>query len=1025
MTDKDTQAIEVNRKFTEEGADPLDAVEWIKTDVIIRNKDGSIQFEMRGVEVPKFWSEQAITIAASKYLKRATSINEGRGEVSIRSLIERVADTLADEGRKQGYFKTPESGRIFRDELAYVLVNQLASFNSPVWFNCGLHEKYGMTGDDSHNFTWDSKKGQAIPTRDYFSRPQLSACFIQSIKDDLNDIWDHVAREGRIFKGGSGTGSNFSSLRSRGEKLSTGGTSSGVLSFLEVFDKVAGSTKSGGTNRRAAKMVILNSDHPEIEAFVDWKMREEEKAKVLAAAGFSSGMDGEAYRTVSGQNSNNSVRVTDEFMQAVIGDREWDLRSLTAGQTIRTVRARDLFDRMCNAAWHCGDPGIQYDTTINEWNTVPKSGRLNASNPCGEYHFLDDSSCNLSSINLTKFLSDGRFDVQAFRYVCGLLIVAQDIIVDYASYPTAAICENTHTFRALGLGYCNLGSLVMRMGFPYDSEEARAVASAITSVMTATAYLTSARLAAAIGPFDGYAKNRPAMMRIIDKHRSKATGIQQKMCPDYLLDASQEAWEEARDLGKTAGYRNAQVTLLAPTGTISFTMDADTTGVEPAFALVAFKTYAGGGYAKLVIDSVVPALRALGYGDQDVEDVRHYVVGHGSIRQNGSQDGVNITRLKQIGFTDDVIAKINSRIPDSPDLDSAISSVPEAKVLIDSFLERGGFDASDRVGERPLKMMGFSDDEIRDANEHCCGHMTMRGAPHVKPQHLSVFDCASSVSSDGAGAISPSGHIGMMVATQPFLSGAISKTVNLPFSATVADIHDVYLDAWNKGLKCVTIYRDGCKTDQPLSVKQSSASGKKVEKSDRPRRMEPPTFMDTGGRRKVTLDKYTLYIHAYRDPKTQKVNEVWVNVKPGGGPLAGMMDVTCRLISMLLQYGVPLEELVKKFAYTSFEPAGMATHPKIPTCRSIADLIFRILAVDFLGDNSYASKVGEDAKAAEDRVAAMADIVDDPASYEPAGANMAAIANGDDCCPNCGSSDLKPTGSCKACVHCGTSLGCS
>lgn len=1015
MTDKETKDIELARVFTEDGMDPLDAVEWMRTDVKIWNRDGTIQFEMKGVEAPAAWSEQAVTIAASKYLKRASAIDGGKGETSVRALIERVADTLAEEGRKQGYLKTVEMTKIFRDELAHLLVNQVVSFNSPVWFNCGLSERYGMTGDDSHNFAWDAKKGQPISTKDYFSRPQLSACFIQSIEDDLNDIWDHVAREGRIFKGGSGTGSNFSSLRSRGERLSTGGTSSGVLSFLEVFDKVAGSTKSGGTNRRAAKMVILNADHPEIEAFIDWKMREEEKAKVLVAAGFSSGMDGEAYRTVSGQNSNNSVRVTDEFMQAVVGDREWDLRSITNGETVKTIRAKDLFDRMCKAAWHCADPGLQYDTTINDWHTCPKSGKLNASNPCGEYHFLDNSSCNLASINLTKFLSDGKFDVDGFRHVCELLIVAQDIIVDYASYPTSPICENTHNFRALGLGYCNLGSLVMRMGFPYDSEESRAVAAAITSIMTGAAYAMSARLAAAMGPFDAYQKNRAAMVKVVEKHRSKAAGIQQKMCPEYLLDASQEAWEEARDLGKAHGFRNAQVTLLAPTGTISFTMDADTTGIEPAYALVAFKTYAGGGYAKLVIDSVVPALETLGYHEAAIDDIRRYIVGHGNIRQNGSQDGVNVVRLKQIGFTDEVLAKVNSRIPNSPDLDSAIEAVPEAKVLIDSFLERGGFDAADRVGERPLKMLGFSDDEVREANEYCCGHMTVQGAPHIKPQHLPVFDCASSPGSDGTGTISPPGHIGMMSAVQPFLSGAISKTVNLSNSATVSDIRDVYLEAWNRGLKCITIYRDGCKTDQPLSVKQKVK--KAIPTDGRPRRQEPPTFMDTGGRRKVQIDKYTLYVHAYRNPKDHKVNEVWVNVKPGGGPLAGMMDVTCRLISMLLQYGVPLEELVKKFAFTSFEPAGLTTHPKIPTCRSIADLIFRTLAIDFLGDESYAGKVGDDA------VLAIEEIADTMSSYD--GGTTAAIANGDDCCPNCGSSDLKPTGNCKACIHCGTSLGCS
>lgn len=1014
----DAQQIEVARLFTTEGIDPIDQVEWVRTDVTIWNRDGSVQFEMKGVEAPKHWSEQAVTIAASKYLKRAAAINEGRGEVSIKALILRVVDTIAEEAKKQGYFKTPEAAKIFRDELVHIMVNQKASFNSPVWFNCGLWEKYGLVGDDSHNFAWDAKSGKAIPTKDYFSRPGLSACFIQSIEDDLNDIWDHVAREGRIFKSGAGVGVNFSSLRGNGERLSSGGTSSGVISFLDVFDRVAGSTKSGGTNRRAAKMVILNADHPEIEDFIDWKMREEEKAKVLASAGFSTGMDGEAYRTVSGQNSNNSVRVTDEFMQAVINDREWDLKSVTTGQVFKTVRASELFDRMCRAAWVCADPGIQFDTTINEWHTVPKSGRINACNPCGEVHSIDNVSCNLASINLTRFLNGQTFDVAAFRHTVELLILAQDVIVDYASYPTSPICENTHNLRLLGLGYCDLGSLLMTIGLPYDSEEGRAVAAAISSLMTATAYGMSAKIASVMGPFEAYTKNKAAINKIVDKHRGKAAGIQQKMVPSYLLDASIEAWDAAKDLGKVPGYRNAQVSVLAPTGTISFVMDADTTGIEPAYALVSFKTFAGGGYAKMTIGSVTPALRALGYREDQIVDIQRYIIGHGAIRQNGSQDGVSVARLKQMGFTDDAIAKINVKIPNSPDLDTAIEAVPETKVLIASFIERGGFDVANKEGERPLKMLGFTDDEIREANAHCCGHMTLRGAPHMKPQHITVFDCASSVNSDGEGTIAPTGHIGMMAAIQPFISGAISKTCNLPTSASVQDIREIYIDAWNKGLKCVTVYRDGCKTEQPLSVKQQEKTKKKVVESDRPRRREPAPFMDTGGRRKVQLDRYTLYVHAYRDPKSQKVNEVWVNVKPGGGPLAGMMDVTCRLISMLLQYGVPLEELVRKFAYTSFEPAGMTTHPKIGTCRSIADLIFRTLAIDFLHDDSYAGNVVDQA------AVAIEEIMDTAMNSDDDGLS-AAVRNGDDSCPNCGSTDLRSTGSCKACIHCGTSLGCS
>ena len=713
----------ISRHFSTAGVNPLDQIKYTQARSCILDTDGRVVFELDGVEVPETWSQLSIDILVSKYFRKAGVPATGH-ETSIRQVIRRVTHAIRQAGELQGCFD-PTDAQAFQDELSYILLHQIAAFNSPVWFNVGLFSEYGIKGTGG-NFAFDPTSGAVLETQNAYEHPQCSACFIQSVDDDLMAIFDLIKNEARLFKYGSGSGTNFSKIRGRQEKLSGGGFSSGLMSFLEVLDRAAGSTKSGGVTRRAAKMVCLDMDHPEIRDFISWKMKEERKVAALVAAGYSADFNGEAYRTVSGQNSNNSIRVTDEFMEAVIQDQSWDTKARTDGSIIDTYKARDLWKQVAEASWSCADPGLQFDTTINRWHTCPESGAIRASNPCSEFMFLDDSACNLSSMNLLKFLSeDGSFDLSAYRHTIRVLLIAQEILVDHSSYPTKKIAEYSHAFRPLGLGYANLGALFMVKGLPYDSDDARAWAQILTAIMSGEAYAVSAEAASVLGSFQAYAQNRKPMLNVIRMHQRALDQIDFGKIPEKLSIAARQSWGQALSLGEQYGYRNAQVTLLAPTGTIGLLMDCDTTGIEPDFALVKFKKLAGGGNFKMVNHSLTRALKTLAYSED------------------------------------------------------------EAKAIISYLLE----------------------------------HFTVEGAPHLKPEHLAVFDCANKCGEEGTRFIAPSGHLKMMAAVQPFLSGAISKTVNLPNETTVQDIEEIHFQSWKLGLKSIALYRDGCKRSQPLSAK--------------------------------------------------------------------------------------------------------------------------------------------------------------------------------------------------------------
>ncbi|MDO8462220.1 MAG: vitamin B12-dependent ribonucleotide reductase, partial [Deltaproteobacteria bacterium] len=709
-----TKGLQFTRRFSQAAVSPYEAVQWEKRSSVISEPDGRIVFEMPDVEVPQSWSQLATDIAVSKYFRKAgVPLKAGAPsttgpEKSVRQLVHRVAHTIREAGEKQGIFTNAESAETFEMELASLLIHQRGAFNSPVWFNCGLYHQYGIDGSGG-NFYWNLDTKSIQETTDAYSHPQCSACFIQAVDDDLMSLFDLAKNEAKLFKYGSGTGTNFSKIRGRQEKLSGGGTSSGLMSFLEVLDKGAGATKSGGTTRRAAKMVVLDVDHPEIVDFITWKVKEEKKAKILIDSGFPSDFNGEAYHTVSGQNSNNSVRVTDDFMNAYLRGDKWQTTFRTTGEVCDTHDARWLMRQIAEAAWNCADPGIQFDTIINDWHTSSNTDRIHASNPCSEYMFLNNSACNLASLNLMKFLDgEGRFQIEDFRYACKIFIAAQEILVDLSSYPTKMIAQNSHDYRPLGLGYANLGTLLMFWGIPYDSPKAQAVAGAITAIMCGHAYRASSEIAATVGPFPGFEKNREPTLRVMRKHRDASYAIDARFCPADLLKAAEEDWDEAVRLGEKQGYRNAQSTVLAPTGTIGLLMDCDTTGVEPEFSLVKWKKLAGGGHFKIINQSVVKTLSRLGYKDEEGKAIQNYI------------------------------------------------------------LEKG----------------------------------TIEGAPGLKEEHLPIFDCANRCG-DGVRFIEPMGHVRMMAAVQPFISGAISKTVNLPNHVTVDDIERIYVEAWRLGLKAI------------------------------------------------------------------------------------------------------------------------------------------------------------------------------------------------------------------------------
>jgi ribonucleoside-diphosphate reductase alpha chain len=901
--------IDYDRFFTKEGIDPFDEIEWDLRSAVIGNEKGSVVFEQRDVEIPRFWSQQATNIVVSKYFRG--TIGTPERERSVKQLIGRVVDTITEWAVKQKYFASEDDLQAFSDDLKHLLVYQKAAFNSPVWFNVGF-EKH----------------------------PQCSACFINAVQDTMESILGLAKTEGMLFKYGSGTGSNLSNIRSSQELLAGGGTASGPVSFMKGFDAFAGVIKSGGKTRRAAKMVILNAEHPDIVEFINCKVEEEKKAWALIDAGYDGSFTGPAYASVFFQNSNNSVRVSDEFMRAVLDDGEWTTRAVRDGQPVQTYRARDLMRQIAEATHICGDPGMQFDTTVNDWHTCPNTARINASNPCSEYMFLDDSACNLSSINLMKFVreEDAEFDVVSFEAACRTMITAMEILVDNSSYPTPAIAKNSHDYRPLGLGYANLGALLMSRGLPYDSDAGRDYAGAITALMHGAANAQSSKIARDHGgSFAGYAANREPMLRVMKKHRSAIKDIEKTHVPKDLLEAAKNVWDEVLEMGEQHGFRNAQATVLAPTGTIGFMMDCDTTGVEPDIALVKYKKLVGGGLMKIVNQTVPMALNKLGYSAQQVKEIIEYI----------------------------------------------------------------------------------------DENE------TIEGAPHLKDSHLPVFDCAFKPAR-GVRSIHYMGHVRMMGATQPFLSGAISKTVNVPKEATVEEIEQAYIDSWRIGAKAVSIYRDGSKRTQPLNTAK-----------DKEKVADAPAATPLKARRKLPDERHAIthkfdvaghegYITVglFEDGTP---GELFLVMAKEGSTISGFADAFAQAISYALQYGVPLQDLVDKFSHVRFEPSGMTKNPDVRFAKSIVDYIFRWMATKFLSADAQfraGVNVREDLVTTPEQlpldVAAAAGASPTGAITSPRTSSFAAMQNQEDAppCSTCGSIMVR-SGSCYKCANCGNTSGCA
>ncbi len=999
-----------SRYFTKENVSPFDMFEYDYRTSVIKNTTGEIVFKMDNVEVPRQWSQIATDILAQKYFRKAgvprPDGTTGR-ETSVKQVAHRLAYCWRVWGERNNYFSSADDAQIFYDELVYSILNQSCVPNSPQWFNTGLHEVYGITGKPQGHYFVDAKDGQLKKSTSAYERPQPHACFILSVNDDLvNDggIMDLWVREARIFKYGSGVGTNFSSIRGEGEKLSGGGTSSGLMSFLKIGDRAAGAIKSGGTTRRAAKMVCLDLDHPEIESFVNWKVEEENKVAALIDAGYPSDYEGEAYKTVSGQNSNNSVRIPNEFFHVLAADGEWELKARSDGRTMKKIQANKLWDEINYAAWRCADPGTQYNTTINEWHTCPEGGPIRASNPCSEYMFLDNTACNLASVNLRRFFNeeDNTFNVTGFEYTVRLWTIVLEVSVLMAQFPSREVAQLSYDYRTLGLGFANLGSMLMVSGIAYNSEQARGIAGAIAAIMTGIAYKTSAELASQLGPFSKYEENKKHMLRVMHNHRAaaydamdayesleiKPQGINAKYCPDYLLRAATKAWDDAVMMGEQYGYRNAQTTVIAPTGTIGLVMDCDTTGVEPDFALVKFKKLSGGGYFKIINQSVPQALRNLKYSEQEIEDIVNYAKGHATL--NGAPY-INPASLAEKGFNGNDLHK----------LETALASAFEIGFVFNVFTL--GEECLQRLGFKPeqyndfewslLQALGFTESQIEEANVYVCGTMTIEGAPHLKEEHLPVFDCANKCGAIGERYIHHEGHIRMMAAVQPFISGAISKTINLPNEATVEEIANAYKLSWELGLKACALYRDGSKLSQPLSnksdKKKKEAELQAVESESEKngsnlvdmskltvedlleemnRRVQ--SSKDTSLKRQLAMIVERRSLPAKRRGFTQKakingqalflrtgeyadgtLGEIFIDMAKEGATMRSMLNCFAIAISIGLQYGVPLEEFVEKFVFTRFEPSGMVDHPNIKTTTSIIDFIFRSLAYEYLGRN--------------------------------------------------------------------------
>lgn len=1046
------KGLKIPRMFTKEDQNVFDTVEWEKRTSLIKNPDGTVVFQMDNVEIPKFWSQTALDILAQKYFrKRGVPQYDANGnpvldangqqilgsETSLKQVVHRLAGCWTWWGKKYNYFATEGDAQAFYDEISYTLLQQFAAPNSPQWFNTGLQWAYGITGSAQGHWYVDPDTKELTQSKDAYSHSQCHACFIQPVRDDLvneGGILDLAVREARIFKYGSGTGTNFSNLRAKGEHLSGGGTSSGVMSFLKIYDTVAGSIKSGGTTRRAAKMVLLNIDHPEIESFIRWKANEEKKFATLVGAGLVDGYNIEsAGEHVFGQNSNNSVRVTDEFMKAVIDDKDWNLTWRTDGRIAKTIKARHLWDAIAQAAWECADPGLQFDTTYNDWHTSPASGRINATNPCSEFAYLDNSACNLASLNVGKFLENGgTFNAETFKHAVRLWTIVLEISILMAQFPSKEIADVTYKTRSLGLGYTNLGSILMLMGIPYDSDKARTIAAAISAIMGGESYATSAELASVLGPFEEFEKNKEYMLRVIKNHRRAVynapkeeyeklsivpPGIDHTQCPEYLLKTAIESWDRALMLGEQYGYRNAQATLIAPTGTISFVMDADTTGVEPDFALVKFKKLVGGGYFKIVNQSVPHALKNLGYTEDQIKDVLRYMVG--SNRFEGVPY-INTFTLKRKGITDDDIAKMEKLLPGSLEL----SFVFNINTLGKDCMERLGIRESQYTepGFNLLKALGFRDDEIEAANEFICGTQTIEGAPHLKTEHYPIFDCANRCGKKGERYIDYMAHVYMMAAVQPFLSGSISKTINMPNHATVEEIKKVYFESWKLGLKSLALYRDGSKVIQPLNVFKEKKEEMRLE-----RRRLPDERQAIAHKFRVGNQEGYLHVGLF-DENTP--GEIFITVAKQGSTLRGLLDSFAQAVSIGLQYGVPLKVWVSKHINNRFEPMGWTDNPDIPVAKSIMDYIFRWLAIKFLpkedlkelgllnGEKIVIEKEAEDVESQSREIAKLSQFTREKEGFKYD------LAGDAPTCHECGGMMVR-SGSCYVCTSCGATSGCS
>ncbi|WP_438957143.1 vitamin B12-dependent ribonucleotide reductase [Cognatiyoonia sp.] len=1070
--------MKIERNFTTSGKDAYDGLDFSNTSSEIRNPDGTIVFKLDDCEIPTSWSQVASDVIAQKYFRKAgvpsvlkkvkekgvpeflwrSEPDEGAemgGETSAKQVFDRLAGAWAYWGWKGGYFSTEEDARTYFDEMRHMLATQRAAPNSPQWFNTGLHWAYGIDGPAQGHHYVDYKTGDLTKSKSSYEHPQPHACFIQSVSDDLvNDggIMDLWVREARLFKYGSGTGTNFSSLRGEGEPLSGGGKSSGLMGFLKIGDRAAGAIKSGGTTRRAAKMVIVDADHPDIEEFIDWKVIEEQKVASIVAGSkmheqklngifaaikswdgveadaydpkinkslrtaireakkvaipetyvkrvldyakqghtsiefptYDTDWDSEAYSSVSGQNSNNSIRVTDAFLKAVEDDADWHLRNRKNGEVARTIKARNLWAKVGHAAWACADPGIQYHDTVNAWHTCPEDGEIRGSNPCSEYMFLDDTACNLASMNLLTFYKDGEFQVEDYMHATRLWTVTLEISVMMAQFPSKEIAQRSYDFRTLGLGYANIGGLLMNMGFGYDSDEGRAMGAALTAIMSGVSYATSAEMASELGAFPGYKKNAKHMLRVIENHRTAAQGkitgykklavkpvaLDHANCPDpRLVDLAMSSWDEALELGKKHGYRNAQVSVIAPTGTIGLVMDCDTTGIEPDFALVKFKKLAGGGYFKIINQSVPAALEKLGYGSAQIEEIIAYAVGHGSL---GQAPAINHTSLIGHGFGQAEIDKVEAALASAFD----IRFVFNQWTLGEEFCTKSLGIPAEKLNDPTfdlLRHLGYSKQDIDAANDHVCGTMTLEGAPFLQEEHLNVFDCANPCGKKGKRFLSVDSHITMMAAAQSFISGAISKTINMPNDATIEDCQKAYELSWSLGIKANALYRDGSKLSQPLAAalvedddeaaevletgspqeKAAVLAEKVVEKIIvkevmREQEREKMPERRKGYTQKAIVGGHKVYLRTgeYEDGK---LGEIFIDMHKEGAGFRAMMNNFAIAVSVGLQYGVPLEEFVDAFTFTKFEPAGMVQgNDSIKNATSILDYIFRELAVSYL-----------------------------------------------------------------------------